>query len=70
VAHYKRDKCDDFTQPRALFHLFSPEEKARLFKNIAESMQGIDSKIQQRQTELFHKVDPKYGQGVEEALQK
>jgi len=61
---------DDFSQPRALFNLFNSEQRARLFSNIADAMQGVPAEIVKRQVELFNKVDPAYGAGVEQALAK
>ncbi len=63
-----RDGNDDYGQPRALFELFDDLQKARLFSNIAEAMQGVPEEIIQRQLGHFHKVHPDYGKGVAEAL--
>ena len=52
-----------------MFRLFSPEQKQRLFANIAAAMQGIPESIARRQIELFNKCDPAYGEGVRKALQ-
>ncbi|MCF6776259.1 catalase [Thiotrichales bacterium 19X7-9] len=59
---------DDFTQPRALFNLFSDDEKLRLYSNIAQAMLGAPENIIERQCQLFDKVHPEYGQGVRDAL--
>jgi catalase len=63
-----REGSDDFVQPRALFQLFDSGQKRRLFKNIADAMQGVPESIVNRQLALFDKVDPEYGAGVREAL--
>jgi catalase len=65
-----REGNDDYSQPRALFNLFDDGQKARLFSNIAESMQGVPDYIIERQLKLFDKVDLAYGKGVREALKK
>jgi len=59
---------DDFSQPRALFRLFSPEQKQRLFSNYADGMQGVPEHIIERQLELFARVDPEYADGVRAAI--
>jgi catalase len=59
---------DDFSQPRALFRLFSPEQKQRLFSNYAEAMQGVPEHIVERQLALFAQVDPAYAEGVGAAI--
>ncbi len=63
-----REGNDDFSQPRALFHLFDDAQKHRLFSNIADSMEGVPQFIVDRQLALFDKVDPAYGAGVRQAL--
>jgi catalase len=62
-----RDGNDDFSQPRALFALFDTGQRQRLFRNIAEAMQGIPEAIAARQLALFDRVDPEYGAGVRAA---
>ena len=59
---------DDYGQPRALFNLFDDGEKARLFSNVADAMQGVPDVIVQRQLALFEKVHPDYAAGVRAAL--
>ena len=63
-----REGNDDFSQPRALFHLFDAGQRQRLFSNIAAAMQGVPQSIVDRQTALFDKIDPAYGAGVRKAL--
>lgn len=63
-----REGNDDYSQPRALFNLFDEGQKARLFSNIAESMQGVPDFIIQRQLGHFEKVHPDYAAGVRAAL--
>jgi catalase len=62
-----RDGNDDFSQPRALFNLFDDGQKARLFSNYAEAMQGIPEDIAERQLRLLDQVHADYGNGVREA---
>jgi len=63
-----RDGNDDYTQAGNLFRLFDPEQKRRLFENIAAAMQGVPDEIKRRQIALFTKCDPAYGAGVAKAL--
>jgi catalase len=61
---------DDYTQPGNLFRLFAKEERNRLYKNIAESMEGVPKNIIERQLSHFDKADPEYGEGVRQALKE
>jgi catalase len=63
-----REGNDDYTQPGNLFRLMTPDERQRLFKNIAAAMQGVPENIIQRQLVHFHKADPAYADGVAAAL--
>jgi catalase len=63
-----REGNDDYSQPRALFNLFTDEQKVRLFSNIAASMAGVPEYIIKRQLEHLDKVDSVYGEGVKKAL--
>lgn len=63
-----REGNDDYTQPGNLFRLFTPEEKERLFGNIARHMTGVPQEIQLRQICHFFRADPNYGLGVAKAL--
>lgn len=65
-----REGNDDFSQPRALFHLFDEGQRQRLFANIAAAMGGVPQSIIDRQCALFDRIDPAYGAGVREALAK
>ncbi|MGC9587615.1 UNVERIFIED_CONTAM: catalase, partial [Salmonella enterica subsp. enterica serovar Rissen] len=49
---------DDFVQPRALWTMFSDEQKGRLYHNLAAAMHGIPDFIIERQLGHFAKVDP------------
>ncbi|PZP40166.1 MAG: catalase, partial [Pseudomonas fluorescens] len=63
-----REGNDDYTQPRALFNLFTPEQKGRLFRNIAAAMQGVPEFIIERQLGHFEKIHTDYSAGVRAAL--
>jgi len=59
---------DDYTQPGNLFRLMTPEQQARLFKNVAAAMADVPEEIVQRQLVHFHQADPRYAEGVAKAL--
>ncbi|MDP9025147.1 MAG: catalase, partial [Candidatus Eremiobacteraeota bacterium] len=63
-----REGNDDYSQPRALFHLFDSAQRERLFKNIAAAMKGVPDYIIERQLAHFANVDPAYEAGVAYAL--
>jgi catalase len=63
-----RDGNDDTTQPGNLFRLMTPEQQGRLFQNVAAAMAGVPEEIVQRQLVHFHKADPRYAEGVAQAL--
>jgi catalase len=63
-----REGNDDYGQPRVLFNLFDDGQKARLFSNTAEAMQGVPDEIVERQLGHFEKVHPDYAAGVKKAL--
>ena len=63
-----REGNDDYAQPRALFELMSPEQRERLFGNIARHMQGVPDFIKERQLGHFEKCHPEYAAGVREAI--
>jgi len=63
-----RDGNDDYTQAGDLFRLLPADEKQRLFRNIAGSMQGVPREIVERQLGHFAKADPAYAAGVRQAL--
>ncbi len=63
-----REGNDDYSQPRALFNLFNADQKARLFANIADAMQGVPEFIVERQLGHFEQVHPDYAAGVRAAL--
>ncbi|WP_053231748.1 catalase [Sandaracinus amylolyticus] len=69
ATHYDhRLDGDDHAQPGALFRLFSPEEKQRLFDNTARAMRGVSREVCERHVANCTKADPEYGAGVARAL--
>lgn len=65
---HREDSDDYYSQPKALFDLMHDDQKAQLFSNIAEAMDGVPREIVDRQLALFEKVDPAYAEGVSKAL--
>jgi catalase len=59
-----RDGNDDYGQVRDLYQLFDAGQRARLFANYADAMDGVPDEIIQRQVGHLNKVDPSYGAGV------
>ena len=62
------DTYGEYKQSGDLFRLFDDEQKARLFQNIAEAMQGVSEEIIERQLAHFDKADHFYGAGIRSAL--
>ncbi|MGB5560032.1 MAG: catalase-related domain-containing protein [Paracoccaceae bacterium] len=59
---------DDYSQPRALHDdVMNDAERARLYRNIAEAMQGIPDAIAERAIGEFTKVAKAYGDGIRAA---
>lgn len=46
----------------------TPEEQQRLFENTANNMQGTTKEVQLRHINHCYKADPRYGEGVANAL--
>lgn len=63
-----RQGNDDYAQAGALFRLFDAQQKARLFRTIADAMAGVPAAIVERQLAHFAKADPSYAEGVARAL--
>lgn len=63
-----REDEDYFSQPRALYELLDAAEHERMYKRLAGELIEASEETQQRQIELFKKVHPEYGAGVEKAL--
>jgi catalase len=69
AARYNhRDGNDDYSQPRALHDkVMNDAQRARLYMNIAEAMQGIPDAIAERAIGEFTKVAQAYGDGIRAA---
>ncbi|MCW2254194.1 catalase [Providencia alcalifaciens] len=63
-----REDEDYFSQPRALYELLDAAEHERMYKRLAGELIEASEETQLRQIELFRKVHPEYGAGVEKAL--
>ena len=63
-----RDGNDDYSQPRALHNLMNSNQKARLYKNTAEAMNGVPQDIIDRVLGHYDKISPDYGNGIRKAL--
>jgi catalase len=71
AARYNhRDGNDDYSQPRALHDLMTDDQRARLYMNTAESMQGVPQHIIDRALANYDKVSPAYGDGIRAALRE
>jgi catalase len=69
AARYNhRDGNDDYRQVGDLFRLMGKEAQIRLVHNVAEAMQGVPREIVERQLGHFAKADPRYADGVADAL--
>src|SRR5260370_39632169 len=70
AGHDHRDGNDDYTHAGNLFRLMNPQQRERLFENIARHMQAGNTprEIQLRQLCHFFRADPGYGFGVAKAL--
>ncbi len=66
--NFHDDDDDYYSQPRALFRLMTPEQRAALFGNTARALDGCPEFIQRRHLEHCLLCDPEYGRGVAEAL--
>ncbi|SPY73845.1 catalase [Providencia alcalifaciens] len=63
-----REDEDYFSQPRALYELLDDAEHQRMFQRLAGELIEASEETQKRQIDLFKKVHPEYGAGVEKAL--
>ena len=63
-----REGNDDYRQPGDLFRLIGKEAQQRLVNNVAEAMQGVPREIVERHLGHFAKANPKYAEGVAQAL--
>ncbi len=63
-----REGNDDYSQPRALHNLMNDDQRARLYKNTAEAMNGVPQDIIDRALGHYDKISPDYGNGIRAAL--
>ena len=68
TRYEENDTYGVYKQPGDLFRLFDKQQKERLFQNIAVAMEGVSSKIIEKQLRHFDSADPEYGAGVRKAL--
>lgn len=66
---FRDDDDNYFEQPGKLFNLMSPEQQKVLFANTARNMIGVEKHIKIRHIEHCYKADPKYGEGIANALE-
>lgn len=63
------DHDDHYTQPGDLYRLLSEDERARLVRNIVDSMRPVELvDIKLRQIGHFYKADPEFGTRIAEGL--
>jgi catalase len=65
---HREHDADYYTQAGNLFRLMSPDQQKRLFSNIAGTLGQVEERIQDLQINHFYKCDPKYGEGVANAI--
>ena len=67
---YNQEEADiDYVQPRALYEMFSDEQKARLYKNYAAAMGPCSDGVKERWYAVLEKVHPDYAAGVRKAVE-
>ncbi|HEV2647503.1 MAG TPA: catalase [Acidobacteriaceae bacterium] len=65
---HREHDADYYTQAGDLFRLMKSDEQKRLFHNIAATLGQVEERIQDLQINHFYKCDPKYGEGVANAI--
>ncbi len=65
---HRADDDDYFTCARDLFNILPNDEKERLYKNVAGSMEGVRECVVKRALELFKQIHVEYYNGVKSAL--
>ncbi|MGX9132936.1 catalase [Rummeliibacillus sp. JY-2-4R] len=68
IYDFREDDDNYFEQPGKLFNIMSPDEQQRLFENTARNMEGVEDFIKERHIIHCYKADPKYGEGVANAM--
>ena len=70
ISRYEQQETmDDYEQPRALFNLFSDEQKERLYFNYAAAMGPCSDEVKERWFAVLGKVHPDYESGVRQAVE-
>ncbi len=62
-----RQGNDDYGQARALHDLMNNAERARLYANTAEAMQGVSADVIERALAHYDQISPAYGDGIRAA---
>ncbi|WJG09976.1 catalase [Aliiglaciecola sp. LCG003] len=71
AARYDQvEEAIDYVQPRALYNLFSDEQKQRLYNNYAAAMGPCSDAVKERWYAVLEKVHPDYAKGVRLANEK
>jgi catalase len=71
VQRYNSEDDDNFTQVTTFWKkVLKADERKRLVENLAGHLKDTQEFIQKRAISNFNQVDPEFGQGVQEALQK
>lgn len=65
--YYQEESDIDYVQPRALYEMFSDEQKDRLYKNYAAAMGPCSDSVKERWYAVLDKVHPDYAAGVRKA---
>ncbi|MDN7698673.1 catalase [Burkholderia semiarida] len=63
-----RDDDDYYSQPRALFRLFTADQKERLFANIGRAISGVPQDVVDGVLAHLERIDPAYAAGVRTAI--
>ena len=67
--YYQEESDIDYVQPRALYNMFSDEQKERLYKNYAAAMGPCSDGVKERWYAVLEKVHPDYAAGVRKAVE-
>lgn len=67
--YYQEESDIDYVQPRALYNMFSDEQKERLYKNYAAAMGPCSDGVKERWYAVLEKVHPNYAAGVRKAVE-
>ncbi|AYA65945.1 catalase [Alteromonas sp. RKMC-009] len=67
--YYQEESDIDYVQPRALYNMFSDEQKERLYKNYAAAIGPCSNGVKERWYAVLEKVHPDYAAGVRKAVE-